>query len=500
MSLSKPTHQPIILQPTKANEIFNPRFINVDDHIRSSHYDRTPYESVDELGIEVKLYNFGNDIIYVGHRDGSVSTLRPTPTYELVGKLSYFNGYENNTNVRKYNRRNNKKKRDYLRVPEIKEGIYISVTKKISSGSIMDNKGISTLLSHKEGKPVLGKDVDFLINEDHTKQNKSTVNPYSDDHDAAYRLMEEIEYMGPTYFDFEEERVGISHPSNTDLNSMKEYRNRNRHIEMTCIEYFVPIKDIKDAREGFVYIDEVDLCLGTRIRPEDIIHPYSKEGMNKYLLVNGLDTIRSTIKDNAVGILLVNVDNSPQKFVKSYFVNLGGSIIEVKPITDHNVDSGLYLFMKGFKKSENEDAIHEELYIPHDKVIDFKMEHIPRIYRSYPEAVALGDLEELWKEKEREREAQRKEERDKREAERQEQIRQMEIEYKKQLNELEMDMKRKQQEYDDAKAELDRQKQETKNYYEERSYQRKDDSESMKFWMTAGSIALGIFAGVLLKK
>lgn len=500
------TLKPELLDPQKREHVFIPRFLDLTytQNHRENRDLRIPYQQLDELTYSMKLYNFGNKIVHIGYRDGMVSTLRNTAANELMDKQCYHI-YDDEVigelspNGKHQYSRDKMRRHRRRRVPKVRQGVYITVMKRLSTSPDIANKGISKLMADGyEGNLISGETIDSLLQSDLTTQQLYDYHPYADSNDLIQRSLQEKGIAGPTWYRGEINHIQSPRPL---VETPEEFYSSGRFYDTVFVDYFIPYEMIAQSSNGVVYIEEVDLLLGTNISPIEMIHPYSKRGKKEVLLAESLSSVKETLRKHAAGVFVVNVDNNAYQNMKSVYMNLGGSIIEMKPMQDHYHDSGLYVFIKGLVREEGKEPTElEEIFIPHHQISNFKEDSLPRFYRNYTEAKTLGDLESILKEQEKERDRQRKEEQIQKDLERQEEIRRMELDYKEKLNQLELEAKQKQKEYDEAKAELDRQKQETKNYYEERGYQRKDDSENLKFWMTTGTIMIGVLAGVLLKR
>lgn len=482
-------YHPILLDPNDRFKSFNPRYIDIHDRERNREdmENNLPYHLVDEFSHSLRIFNFSNQIVYISMRDGSISALRNTPVNDIQGKRCYHPDY----NIDHRGKLSRREKREIKRraeiTPEIKEGLYIMVMRQTTSGTSETMKEISTVgvKDPQTGDCLLGDDINHLLAQAPDGQEEYTYHPWMGHPDPVLANMVSDGYLGPTLYIGEKEGI---RPKLSKAVQAVDNPGTERYRELVMAEYFIPFTDIKDAPHGYLYIEKLDLAVGTQISPRDLIHPFSQRGKNIELRKQSLAGIKESIKDSIAGVVIVNIDNSPQKFVKSYFVNLNGAIVEALPVCDPDQEPGVYIFIHGYHDGDHKRT-YKEIYLTHNEACSFKDEKVPRLFRDYTEAFTLGDMEREYKEREKQKEA-----------ERQERIRELELTHKQKLNELELEMNKRKAEYDAAKAELDQRKAEIKQHYEERSLQRKDDSEGMKFWMGFGGLIIGIASAVLLRR
>lgn len=231
------------------------------------------------------------------------------------------------------------------------------------------------------------------------------------------------------------------------------------------------------------YSREFDVVLSTESPLGLGIHPYSPDYVAP---------IQTGIEPKFIAGLTVEiVDNSGQ--IDNRFINLGGRILEVKPIRDWDRQEGVYTTTRDNVKGNM--VTHYATLSSHDFCQGQSAEALPILYRSEEAARALGDPDGAREREIKEMERKNKEEKLRLEAALLERQKELE-EFKSQLFFAQLQL---QQEKAEAEERLRKEEHRRttereilKDRYQEKSYERKENLEFLKAIPTiiAGTMAL----------
>lgn len=384
-----------------------------------------PYRRIDIYHDEMEIMNLSNQPIIMTTRKGDIVKLDNTPPEYISGKRCYRLDWKFDMHGR---RKPNRTIRRGDIVPAIKEGIYIRTYKYVSLTGLNYKNGAddvssfshtgrtSLLEKNKDGSwknvsaalltAVYGrrKQPDFVVdgcstrtiryedgmkyhpneNKLRPKLNKSNVG-ITETMDLILSNDREIR-LGPTVFSGEY--------LNTDPDRRKY--STSRYVEAFRVEYFIPIEDIigGNTDKPLLYVDDLDLAFAsTATREEDIYHPFSREGkliVEHYEQNNAIDEGATEIG----GIKILNVDNANDRSGPTYYCNLGGVVVEVKPQRHSSLGSGIYFFIDGSLNSDNGRwSSNKPSYtrIDHNDAITHNNPNIPKLYYTADQARMLGD-------------------------------------------------------------------------------------------------------------
>ena len=280
----------------------------------------------------------------------------------------------------------------------------------------------------------------------------------------------------------------IHENSSTDLIALK-----NAIIEQQFVKfrgkYYVNLDfniDILDLREkgGACYYQNIDLLLSCRNEQTTPPHPFSQRGRERTMVTEDPDINRL----ETFGYKIKIVDNNNE--FGDRFVNIAKSVFRVPATKDINSKDGVYLIVTGNAKGAPPTV---EYF-----TFDSSGSNL-HLYRTREEAAALGDLH-----KQREQEL----------ALLEHQVKASENDYKLERQKLteamdakEREFKIKELEYNEAKQKLEKEKAEQehkrkmeelyrKDYYEDRSYVRKDSSEFLKYAPLLLTGVIALFAAI----
>lgn len=202
---------------------------------------------------------------------------------------------------------------------------------------------------------------------------------------------------------------------------------------------------------GFGYNKKLDCILSILNERLTPYHPYSEKGVEQCLVGQPNEHM------NAFGFRILIVDNF-DIFNKPY-INLGGKVFRVDTVKDLNMKNGVYLIESNSISKSGDPVKQNNEYYPMEDVIADKLPI--KFYSTYKEAFEGGNEEHL----------KLKAQKEIKELENKQKIETLQYEQIIRDNEL----YRKQMEHERNIESTMR-----KDYYEERSYQRKDSSEIWK--------------------
>lgn len=242
------------------------------------------------------------------------------------------------------------------------------------------------------------------------------------------------------------------------------------------LEYPVELDDIK-RKGGVAYIEDCDVMLGVGVSTKVLTHPHSSEGR---------------IRDSFVEPLLTEGFSSDYVFVENsgkinkLFLRLGNKVFTLNAVKDNSREEGVYI--RNSEESNivtkvdlSDDLLNYGIYKTYLEANDLNKEVMDMKYKN-----ELATIENELKGKNIELTRIRGE-LDKQKIEYDKNKIELEAKYQQELRQLDLEMKKNEL----LQAER---KNSVKDYYEERSYQRKDSSEWMKMLPTVivgiGSILL----------
>lgn len=396
-----------------------------------------PYRRIDIYHDEMEIMNLSNQPVIMTTRKGDIVKLDNTPPEYISGKRCYRLDWKFDMHGR---RKPNRTIRRGDIVPAIREGIYIRTYKYVSLTGLNYKNGeddvsrfshterTSLLEKNKDGNwknvsaalltAVYGhrKQPDFVVDgcstrtiryEDgmkyHPNENKLKPKLNKSNVDIAETMNlilsndREIK-LGPTVFSGEY----------LNMDPDKRKYSTSRYVEAIRVEYFIPIEDIigGNTDKPLLYVDDLDLAFtSTATREEDIYHPFSREGR---LIVEHYEQ-NSTIEEGATcisGIKILNVDNENDTMGPTYYCNLSGLIIEIRPRKHASLKSGIYVYTDGLMDSSNRGWNTDKpecICINHNDALTHTKSGAPKLYHTADQAKMLGDQKKKLEEEHDER-------------------------------------------------------------------------------------------------
>lgn len=262
------------------------------------------------------------------------------------------------------------------------------------------------------------------------------------------------------------------------------------------LDYPLSLAELKKYG-GTVYYGELDLVASID-PPETVIpHPHSEKGRKAKIAAS----VVGATKSEAFGYSIYIVDNFG-KYGPRY-VNIGSKVYRVNSIRDNAQKDGIYVVapqpVEGDIDSVGEDIVRYDFEGAEDSV---------GLYRTYDEAASLGDLSTARKRSLAELEqsnlvltrdlANMKNQQAIDSVKRDQELAEVTERHNREKLALEERIRKDEVHAKEREAELERKRQELKDYYEERSLARKDSSETMKV-LPAIIVGVGAVAAVLLK-
>lgn len=249
------------------------------------------------------------------------------------------------------------------------------------------------------------------------------------------------------------------------------------------IEY--TLSHSKLADNGFsVYLEELDIAIAKTELAHSTVHPYSAIGQN--LVVAG--------SDNLSGFYYRVVINDPYSEYGERFINVNGAVFKVRRTIDNTIKPGVYVYSKDQCKSD-------DLYSPDYGTQYYNFNVADKeigLYGTSHLAASLGDMYIKQEQEMKENESEIKKKMIQLNIQKLEldsKLEQSKFEYKEENLILERENLRLKDELEREKAkrdnsasidkyELDKRTREQKDFYETRSYERKDMSEFLKWLPT----------------
>lgn len=275
----------------------------------------------------------------------------------------------------------------------------------------------------------------------------------------------------------------VNQESSPELKAMREayeaqLGNYGRGAKIV-LDYPMTLEQLKQYG-GTVYHSDLDILISLLDQDEVAPHPYSEEGQRAQMVV-GMPGVTDS-DDFCYTIHMV--DNTGKRATR--FLNVGNKVYKVTAKKDPAKRNGIYIVSNRFVDGDQSTKDFVTMYYGFD--VD---EESLGLYRSYDEALHFGDLATGKKTDLAKLETQLSENKLK--------MAEMglELQSAKEAHEFEMieknrvlkDIQTKHEAEtleatrvrEKAEAEANEQRQKLKDHYEARSYQRKDDSESLKY-------------------
>jgi cell division protein FtsB len=250
------------------------------------------------------------------------------------------------------------------------------------------------------------------------------------------------------------------------------------------LDYPLGMEDLRSAG-GSVYCHDTDVLVSMLALDQVPPHPYSVMGSCERLVQVHADQL----KGSGFGYTVSVVDN--QGAHGDRFINIAGKVYKIPAARDTTKRDGIYVVSNAPVQGAYGVIGPEVKHYPFEGA-----EETLGIYRTPEEAATLGDLQGARKRELLEMEHQVQLSR--------KNLQEAEAKHSKEKADLEADNRRLQAQADKDKAELDKiktreeqERQRIKDYYEDRSYVRKDSNEALKM---VPSIIVGIGALIALFK
>lgn len=259
----------------------------------------------------------------------------------------------------------------------------------------------------------------------------------------------------------------------------------DHHVEWTDIE----------KHGGTIYLSDQDMMVSIYSSDYGINHPYSNTGGLNDLIVK--DILLST--SNATGVSLSIVDNSGVLGIR--YVNVAGGIQKVSPYKDPKMSDGLYItktrVVTTTDRATDPKVVRKNVFDhDYDSKTNPEPEH-PVLYRTLEEARNDGDPTIIKDRQLKEREQTVKETKlklDREKLELEQTLEKMKSEHQMEVLKQQRELSALEQKLKEEEAKRKHEGLETKDYYEERSYRRKDSSEGLKILPTILTVAVGALA------
>lgn len=286
----------------------------------------------------------------------------------------------------------------------------------------------------------------------------------------------------------------INEQSSTELQQIREaFRSKlenNFHKGgEVVLDYSVSLRELEELG-GAVYFSEIDSVIALSTVQEKIYHPYSEEG-RLHDVALGAPAQKT---DAGFAYFVTIIDNTGM--VGPRFININRKVYQVKPKKDPRKRDGIYIVSSHSLSGTSTNGKIEKRHYP------FGKEEELGLWETYEQALEGGDPSAAVK-----RELAEKEENIKRlnlerqEADQRNAMELARVQQETREREAVLEQERAKMEREKAEAEF-REKQrraELSDYYERRSYERKDHSEGLKFLPTL-LIGLGAVAGIFLQR
>lgn len=384
-----------------------------------------PYRRIDIYHDEMEIMNLSSQPVIMTTRKGDIVKLDNTPPEYISGKRCYRMDWKFDMHGR---RKPSRRPKCGIAVPVIREGIYIRTYKYVSLTQSNYKEGANNIyrLNHADRTSLLGKNSDkswkntsaaaLTRDDDRPKQpdfvlegcDRKTIsyhdgaNYHPNENKLRPKLnksnVDNVETMNLILSNDREIRLGPTVFSGEYLNTDPDKRvyTTSRYVEAFRVEYFIPIDDIisGDPDKPLLYVDDLDLAFAsTATKSEDIYHPFSREGkliVEHYEQNNAIDKEATSV----AGIKILNVDNANDRSGPTYYCNLSGIVVEIKPQRHPSLESGIYFFIDGSLNPGNgrwPSNKPSHIRIDHNDAITHNNPNIPKLYHTADQAKMLGD-------------------------------------------------------------------------------------------------------------
>lgn len=162
--------------------------------------------------------------------------------------------------------------------------------------------------------------------------------------------------------------------------SLKSAKRGNVSIDEKIVEYFIS-RDTIDTEGGLVYLPEVDVQLSTYSATTTPEHPFSFSGYETHAIVDN-DFLGS---QQLTGLAFKFVDNAGKYGVR--FINLNRSVYQLTPVTDLNLNDGLYVTTNGLCSGSRRRPTTKTQFYDLAKIDD----SFGKLYKTAEEARIDGD-------------------------------------------------------------------------------------------------------------
>lgn len=220
------------------------------------------------------------------------------------------------------------------------------------------------------------------------------------------------------------------------------------------LDYSITIPEIKKLG-GSIYYEELDIVISLNGLDDAPPHPYSEEGKSMQLINVG------DIKDIGFSYNIDVIDNLG--IFGTRYININNKVYKVTPKKDMQKRDGIYVASNAPVDNAIEINAKSSEYHAFDKAAELGL------FRSIDEAMALGDMESARKKELLNLEHS---------------LQVSKREYQELQNRFDIEVAEKDRLLKEAEHQLkeaDIQLQKTKDHYENKSFQRKDSSETLKF-------------------
>lgn len=253
---------------------------------------------------------------------------------------------------------------------------------------------------------------------------------------------------------------GNSTEAKVILDSLAQSRKGYAGTSIARVSYALSYADIKNAG-GSAYVKAIDMIVSVCEDANEVpMHPYSDAALNQNRVAANCHTEFDL------------VDNSGT--LGKRFMYFGDSVLELTPRQDLNLSNGLHIRHHGNLKRLDASVLEPYRFIPID---DLEGDHV---YASFPTWDAMQT---------RVREQNKADRLAKAELDKLDREQQL-VELKHKLETLKEEYKLSQQKAEDARLALEAAR---KDYYDHRSYERKDNSELLKYIVLIGGVLLAIW-------
>lgn len=292
---------------------------------------------------------------------------------------------------------------------------------------------------------------------------KLTLPPRSDLHKSAFLARVEIQLSHEVKTDAQRILSGIGEDASAELKALRDaftyHVERNRWSgAVITLDYPLTVEQLREYG-GSIYYHELDVVVSLELFENVPPHPATEEGKNVHLT-------NTEEKEEESGFLYaVDVVDNLAVFGER-FLNINGKAYKVKPKIDLNRRNGIYITSNRPSSNARTDNNKEVSYFLLEKAEELGL------YRTMEEAMANGDLATARKQQLVELEHQLAVEKRK--------FQQLEQQHRLETAEKERELKKLEGDLKGADLRL----QQMKDYYESRSFERKDQSETIKFLPT----------------